>query len=196
MFVMMATINIMVIYEKITNHAIQLSVEGGMIENITAFGFLFPGILLLFRSLSKQNLELRLTQFFSVTCVVLFLREVDTEDLAVPYMIKLLSSGLGRNALFIIIYTIIIILTIKEEKHQLFGKLLLCCKSKIAQLVFLGCCFMLIGNQFENSGNMFVEELLEMNGSLLILLASVVHLDYPIYPNHKALSQPNRQTTH
>lgn len=181
MFVFILAINIMLVYEGVFQGRVELSDEGGFIENTTAFAFLFAAILLTFQSLSKLGLELRLNQIFAVTCLVLFLREVDVEDFNIPYILKFLSSGVGRNVLFILAYVFLVLSILIKEREGLLRKVVICFKSPVSQTVLIGCACILVGSVFELSDNEFAEEIMEMNGSLLVLLASIVYLKNPIY---------------
>jgi hypothetical protein len=181
MFIFISAINMMVVYEGVFQGKVELSDEGGFIENTTAFGFLFAGVLLTFQSLSKVGIELRLNQIFAVTCVVLFLREVDVEDLNVPDMLKFFGSGLGRNVLFVLAYAFIVVSILIKEREGLLRKIVISFKSPVSKIVLIGCACLLVGSLFERNHNVLAEEIMEMNGSLLILLASITYLKNPIY---------------
>ena len=181
MFIFISAINMMIVYEGVFHGRVGLSDEGGFIESATAFGFLFAGVLLIFQSLSKVGMELRLSQIFAVTCVALFLREVDVEDLNVPYMLKFLGSGLGRDVLFILTYGFIVVSILIRDREGLLRKVVMSFKSPVSKIVLTGCACLLVGSLFEQSHNELAEEIMEMNGSLLILLAAILHLRNPIY---------------
>lgn len=181
----MAIINIPTLYERFHNNNVSLSDEGGFIENITAFVFLFSGLFLMFQILNKIGLERKTTQIFAITCIAFFFREVDVEDYNVPSFIHLIGQGVGRNILFISLYAIIIIPTIFKYWGGLLKKIVQCLKSDVSIIVLIACAVILLGGVFEKNNNPFFEELLEMNGAFLIMLASIIHLKVPIYSNSK-----------
>lgn len=181
MLITTAIINALFFYDAFFMNNTELSAEGGVIESITAFSFLFAGVLLMFQTLSKQGFEQRLTQFFSVTTLLLFLREVDVEDYNLPSLIKCVGSGDGRDMLFVTLYLVLIGLILKSYRIGLVKKVAISFRSHVALTVLAGCVLLIIGGVFENFHNEFIEEIMEMNGGLLIMLASILHLQTPIY---------------
>ncbi len=180
MFCILIGLNTLISYETFLAKKV-LFEEGGFIESIGAFAFLFSGILLLFLSFYEVRLERRLTLFFAVTCIILFLREVDVEDLNAPYLVKFLGAGEGRDALFVSIYLILTALILWKDRPGLLGKARRCFKSQVAIFVLIGCVALLVGSVFEKCHQVFAEELMEMNGALFILFASLLHIKHPIY---------------
>lgn len=177
----MIMINALALYEVCSLGNSGLYDEGGFIENVSASAFLFAGVLLLFLSLEKTGLERRLTQFFTVTCVVIFLREVDVEKLNVPAVLKFLGADTGRDILFVVLFLYIIIATILRHREGLVSKVKSCFASPVSITVLIGSAAVVLGAICEEMDYVFLEELLEMDGALLILLAAIVHIKEPIY---------------
>jgi len=173
-------LNCIILLEHFRNGLILFN-EGGFIETITAQAFIFSGILLLSRLHQKNSIERDLTALFGTTCLLFFVREVDMEKLDVPAIFQFLGADLGRDSLFALIYVIIFIRLILKTRRTLSTTIKTCLKSLVAIIVMPGCVLLIIGSTCENFNFVFAEELLEMNGSLLIALAAVVHLNIPIY---------------
>lgn len=178
---MMVMINILAFYEVCFEGNVGLYDEGGFIESVSAMAFLFSGVLLFFLSLDKLGFERRLTQFFSTTCVVLYLREVDVEKLNIPDFIKFIGADTGRDVLFSLLFVYIIAMVLLRHRVGLINKVKSCFRSSVSITVLIGSACLLSGAVFEECDLVFYEEVMEMNGALFILLASVFHVKEPIY---------------
>lgn len=181
---LLITLNILILHSTYSA-GIMLSDEGGFIETISAFAFMFSAILLFFRALHKEGFELRLTLLFGVTCLLLFLREVDLDELQVPYLIQFFGAESGRDYLFSMAYIGIIGMILWKDRPDFKRKVSTCLRSPVSVAVLIGCVTLVIGSFFEKRHLVLAEELLEMNGSLFILLASLIHLVRPIYSNQE-----------
>lgn len=178
--------NFLIIFHVTYKNHVSLLEEGGIVENITAFSVLFSGTLLFFDSLNKCGIERRITQIFSTTCLVIFLREVDVEDLDLPHLLIFAGSGIGRNIIFCSIYFILLsIISLKFRSIisvKFFTSII---KSPISIMVLAGCALFMMGAIFEEFHNELGEEIMEMNGGMLIMLAALIHLKLPIYTSAK-----------
>jgi hypothetical protein len=185
MFCITLCLNSVIIHEVVFRGGV-LSEENGFLENISAFSFLFAGVLLSFRIIYTEGFERRLTMIFAITCFLCFVREVDIEDHNFPYLIKLLGHGLGRNLLFASGYIFILSYIFYKDRFNFVGKSRSCFKSPVSKLVLLGVVGIVIGAICEKSHAEFAEELSEMNGSLMILLAAIINISQPIYISNKS----------
>lgn len=181
-------INCLIAYEVVHKNHIDFLKEGAFVENVTAFALLFSAILLLFQSFRKKGIELCLNQFFATTCLLLFLRELDVEDLNVPDLLVLLGSGTGRDVLFVGLYLLIIGLIFLKERSQLSAEFVgSCVKSPVTVAVLSGCACFLAGMIFEGKDMVFGEEMMEMNGAFLVMLGALLSLNHPIYQVNKVV---------
>jgi hypothetical protein len=182
----MLCLNSIIIHEVFFRGGV-LSEENGFLENISAFSFLFAGVLLTFRIIYTNEFERRLTTTFAITCFLCFVREVDIEDHNVPYLIKSIGHGLGRNLLFSLGYIFILGSIIYKDRFGFVGKARSCLKSPVSKVVILGVVGIILGAICENYHAEFAEELSEMNGSLMILFASIINITHSIYISNKTL---------
>lgn len=180
MLAIMIMINVLAWYEVCVVGNVGLYDEGGFIESVSAMAFLFSGVLLCFLSLDRLGFERRLTQFFSTTCVVLYLREVDVEKLNVPEFLKFIGADTGRDVLFSGLFLYIIVMVLLRDREGLWDKVRGCFKSVVSRTVLIGSACLLSGAIFEELDFVFYEEVMEMNGALLILLAAFLHIKAPI----------------
>ncbi len=155
--------------------------ESAFIENVSALAFLFAALSLLFHSTYTQKLERINTLFFATTCSLFFIRESKIEDMNAPFLIEFLSDGIGRSALYITSYLALIIIAITRYQAYKITTLLSYLKSPVTKIVIIGCLFLVAGALFEELHFEFIEEVAEMNGALLILLAAIIHHKEPIY---------------
>ncbi|MDE0825536.1 MAG: hypothetical protein OSA48_01870 [Akkermansiaceae bacterium] len=181
MGIIILLMNVLVLWEiwGAGNH--ELYEEGEFIENTTAFSFMFSGILLLFLSLGNSGLERILTLIFSATCLMFFLREVDVEDFSIPHGLQLVASGMGRNVVFSLVYLLLgwgVLANLRKRVDFKIGPLF---RSEVAIVVMVGCGCILVGDFFQHLDSVMGEEILEMNGGLLILLAAILHVRTPIW---------------
>lgn len=152
--------------------------ENSVIENIQAGALMLSFIALISASPFRIKFTRWLTLFFAATCMAMFLREVDVEDLNVPNIIKLIGSGTGRD---LIMGTCFIALTIHflryyRHKTAMIKPIL---KSRVAILSIIGGLFLVFGEIGEELGMQLFEELAEMTGALLILTAAILFVRNP-----------------
>lgn len=180
LFLLLLFLNSVIIYESYYHDGV-FSEENGLLENITAFAFVFSGVLLLFQSVNIDGFERRLTLFFSLTCFLCFVRELDLEDFNIPSLFQSLAHGGGRDLFFSLSYFCILVSIFLKDRVGFGAKLLACLASPVTKTVMLGSFMGVAGMICEEFHLQFVEELMEMNGSMVILLAAIIHLSYPIY---------------
>jgi len=185
----MGGLDILVCYEYYVLGNQSISDEGAFIESITAITFLFTSVSLIFQSVYKSRLELLSTLFFATTCSLLFIRESNLDRMDIPYFIQFFSDGIGRAALFCSLYLILISLAVIRYKAYKASVLLSYLKSPVTQLTLIGCAFIVAGSLLEEFKLEFLEEVFEMNGSLIIFLSAMIHHKEPIYKEPTTGSQ-------
>ncbi len=174
-------LNAVVLYEILALGNIELCDEGALIENISAGCFLFASVTLVFRSLSLEPFEKRLTLLFATTSLLFFFREVDVEDLNATRVIQWIGSDIGRDALFLLIYIYLTISTFRLRPASILTTLTTILRSEAIQLCIIGSIFLVIGGAFEQYKMIIVEEVLELNGALILLCAALVLNHRPIW---------------
>ena len=164
-------------------HNAAICQEGEFVEGISAFSYLFAAILTFFRSFHRSGLEQKLTWIFSITSLLFFVRELDLEDLNIPSVLITMGTGTGRDLLFVTLYVVIIssMLWSESNRHALNFKGVL--QSEVVLVAVIGCVLLTLGSFFEHLHSDSIEEILEMNGSLLILLAAILHERIPMNPS-------------
>lgn len=157
--------------------------EGEFVEGISAFCYLFAAILTFFRSFHRSGLEQKLTWIFSLTTLLFFVRELDMEHLNIPGVLIVMGTGIGRDVLFVTLYVIIIASIFWSEPNRRALNLKTAFQSEVVVVAAIGGALLTLGSFFEHLHSDSIEEILEMNGSLLILLAAILHERIPISPS-------------
>lgn len=154
--------------------------EGHFVEGVSAFCYLFAAIATFFRSFCRVGLEQKLTWIFSITCLLFFLRELDIEDFNVPHLLILLGTDTGRDLLFSSLYlaTLAALFLSASDRAELsMGALY---RSPVIRVSVVACVLLVIASLLELLDWHETEEILEMNASVLILLAAVLHERIPL----------------
>lgn len=181
MVFIMTLLSLICLYDYYIVGNTTLSDEGAFIENVTALSFLFACITLLFQSLNKKGLERLNTLFFATTSLLFFIREIDLDQTSTPSLIYFFSDGIGRSILFVILYLSFIILAITRHQVLRISTIRGYLKSHVTRLVIIACFGIIAGALLEELHLQFLEELSEMNASLLLLLAAIIHHKEVIY---------------
>jgi len=169
-----------------------LYAENQVIENIQAGALAFAFVGLAATAPARTGFKKWLTLFFAATCLAMFLREVDVEDLQVANIIKLLGAGTGRNLIMGLSFLALFITFFMHYRH-LAGQLKYLLQSRVAILSILGGLFLVCGGVFEEPDRALFEELAEMNGALLILLAAGLCMKDPEYLTGKCTEPLTRR---
>lgn len=186
MIIIMSVLSLLSFYEYYALSNLTIVDEGAFIETLSACAFFCAGTILLFQLSHKKGLEKLNTAFFATSCFLFFIKEVEMEHINPPQLILFFSDGIGRATLFIGTYITIITLAITRYKvlnaQAIRGYL----KSPITKIVIAACLAILAGEILEELHLQLLEELSEMNASLLILLAAIIHQKEPIWEGSNA----------
>jgi hypothetical protein len=162
--------------------------EGHFVEGVSAFCYLFAAITTFFRSFYRRGLEQKLTWIFSITCLLFFLRELDLEDFNVPHVLILLGTDTGRDVVFCSLYfaTLVALFSSASDRAALsYGALF---RSPVIRVSVVACVILVIASLLELLDWHEVEEILEMNSSILILVAAILHERVPLAGRLETLS--------
>lgn len=149
--------------------------ENGPLENLQAIVLVICTLAFLIPVAQNKGSAKLILLSCSWLCFSFVLRELDVERLNVPYVIKLIGSGGGRNAMLALGFlALLVCAAAKFSYYKKAGILFL--KSKPGILLMLAGVFLVIGDVFENSHsiihNVFFEESFELLGYGLILLSA------------------------
>jgi hypothetical protein len=175
---LMVVFNLAIAFDVLGNGNAELFAEGAFIEDISFFSFLCGALTLFASACYRSGFDRYLTLVFATTCLLLFLREVEIEELNIPFPIKEIFSDTAKDLLFGIIYLGFIVTFFTRYRHQLRATPRLL-RSSVAIWVLVGCVVCVIGSAFEDLDRVFVEELLESNGAFLILVGALLHIFEP-----------------
>jgi len=173
-------LNVLILHELYSSGNRAICDEGQFVESASAFCYLCAAILTFFRSFCRKGLERKLTWLFSLTCLLCFIRELDLEYLNIPGVLITLGSGIGRNVLFVTLYLVVILSIVSSAgiRRKLDIRIIL--KSQVVVVAVVGGVLLVLGSIFERFELTVAEEILEMNGSLLFLLAAILHERIPL----------------
>lgn len=147
--------------------------ENNIVENFQVFCYAFSAVILLANALRLVKLNRWLNLFFGVTCFSFVLRELDVEKLNVPDVFILLGSGKGRNFMFIVVFTALVLVFFRHYRYVLSGLKELI-KSSVVQICLLGCLLLVLGAVGDENDMELLEEISEMNGAFLIALSAAI----------------------
>jgi hypothetical protein len=153
-------------------------VENGAMENVQAIAIFLSLMMFLLSSVRRQFSERLFFLTLALLCFSLFLRELDMEDLGLNPVVVWLTSGVGRNLLLSLLWVFSLLLMFLNR-----GKVWKVCmdwiKSFGGQTMILAGFFFVSAWPFDKEmlpilsrSSRFFEELLELNGYLLIWMSS------------------------
>jgi len=185
MGILMIILNALTLQEIYLSKNFEIYAEGQFVESISAFCYLFAAILTFFRSFHRKGLEQKLTWLFSLTSLLFFVRELDLEDHNIPNVLISMGTGAGRDVLFVTLYLVLIgsVLLLPGCRQAL--NLATFFKSEVIAVLTVGVWLLGFGSLFERFDQMATEEVLEMNGALLFLLAAILHERVPMTKSPK-----------
>jgi hypothetical protein len=152
--------------------------ENHLIENIQAGALALAFLWLLGAAARRNEFTKWLTLFFATVCLTMFLREVDVEDLNVAGALKLAGSGLGRDLILGLGFISLLVCYVRFYRH-LTGQVAYLIRSRVAVLSIVGSVLFVFGGVFEELDLQLLEEMTEMNGALLILIAALLFATKP-----------------
>lgn len=118
-----------------------------------------------------------MAEFFCVIGFLFFIREADLDQLNTPVVFMQLSDGLWRDLVFTLLLLYIIVRAFIEEGRAVWKKALTCLKAPYAWAISLGGLLLITGSFCEDTGWLLGEELLELNGALIIVCSSLILLN-------------------
>ena len=158
------------------NHHSQIYAEDGLIENIQASFLAIACLVYLAVAVLDKKSKTLILLFCSLLCYGFVLRELDVEKLNVPSVIKLIGSGVGRNAsVGAAFVAILIYVGVSGFTHHIKTAVAFF-KTKSGLLLLAAAVFLFVGEFFEKqtelSFHVFYEEMFELLGYIFILLSS------------------------
>ena len=170
--------------EKFTIQAPKVSVfnkasiyeENGWLENIQVLVVALACLITFLSVVCQKREDKLLLVFFSLACLTFILREIDVEDLNIPYILKLIGSGVWRNVILTTGFLTVSLCMMFHVKHYktIFKRLIM---SKECVLVVTAGMLLCLGEVIEKSHfvphHIFWEETSELVGYLLILLTAI-----------------------
>jgi hypothetical protein len=174
--------------------------ENALIENIQACLIATAGILYLATAILEKRSCKLIIMFCSLLCFTFLLRELDVENFDIPHALILIGSGVGRNVILSGAFIAILIYAVLKFSYYKVATVVFV-KSKPGWMLTTGGVFLLTGNFFEKNHCLFLEEMSELFGYILILLSSISAnfllnsiMILPRYSGHKV--KPQEQKTH
>ena len=159
----------------------QIYAENGLMENMQAFVLVIACITFLTVAVFNKKAAKAILLFCFFLCYSFILREVDVEDFDVPYILKLIGSGTGRNAILLVGFVTICIYALSNGYSNFKKAAVEFIKTRAGILLVLGGVLLFAGDSFETRNtilhHVFFEEIFELSAYILILLSSLAVVD-------------------
>jgi hypothetical protein len=160
----------------VLGHA-ELHAENGLIENLQA-GLLVAACAIY---LATAALEKRPDKPVLLACALLcygfVVRELDVETFAIPQVLIAVGSGVGRTVSLALAFGALGLYVALTGPARHVRAAVAFARSRPGRLFLAGCVFLVIGDRFEQATlltrHVFLEEMAELFGYLLILLSSI-----------------------
>jgi hypothetical protein len=151
--------------------------ENGLIENMQASLLAVSCIVYLAAAAFAKKPGKLIPLFFSLLCYSFVLRELDMEKFNIPYALKFLGSGAGRNATIAAAFIAILAIAALGDFRYYAKAAIGFIKSRAGILLIAGGVFILIGDFFEKFegivDHVYFEEITELFAYVLILLSAL-----------------------
>lgn len=150
-----------------------------MLENTQAFTLIIAGFIFFLPICSQRRADKLILGFFSFLCLNFVLREVNIGELDVPNILKLIFSGAGRKLMIATGFVSMFIYAMFHRAHYMYEvkKFIF---SKKTLLMGVAAVFLFMSGFFEEATSVphyvFLEELVELFGYILILLVALICL--------------------
>lgn len=176
---------IWVIYSVFMLHNVSIYSENGPLEALQAILLAFSCIIFLTPLVFQKDPEKLILCFCSLLCYSFMVRELDIERLNVHNFLKIIGSGVGRNATLAVAFTSLIVYAATKFSYYKQACFYFV-RSKSGIFLLSGGLFLIIGGVFEKSHsimyNVLFEELFELFGYSLILLSAFAANDTTAHP--------------
>ena len=156
---------------------VSIYAENGWLENTQAAILTLSCAVFLLPVFSQKRGDKLVLIFFSFLCFSFVLREIDVEDLDVINFLKFMGHGTGRNIMLIIGFVAMGVYALFNYKYykKLAKEFMV---SLMARLIMAAAVLLFIGDFFEHrnviSHHVFLEEISELSGYVLILMAALI----------------------
>jgi hypothetical protein len=155
------------------------AVENGGMENAQALAIFLSSILFLLSAMRRQFPERVLFLALTLLCLSFLLRELDMEDLGLNPMVTWLTSGIGRNLVVSLSWSFFLLFTF-FYRDRLWKAFRAWAISPEGKVMILAGTFFVLAWPFDkeflpilSETSRFFEELLELNGCMLIWISSL-----------------------
>lgn len=158
---------------------ISLYQENGLLENAQVLILFITFFVFFLLSVNQKRNDKLIVTFFALLSFNFILREIDVEEFDIPAVFILFGSGVGRKALLAMGFLGIFFFAMLNVKYYAgLSKSLL--GSRVGTLFFMAAVFLFAGGFFEEAAflhHTYFEELSELTGYILLLLASLAFID-------------------
>jgi hypothetical protein len=166
-------LSIWIVYEVLYIGNTELVEENHFVEQLQVYLYALAAVFLIIKGGVVKHLDRWLYLFFGVTCLSFVFRELD-----LPQLLILLGSGKGRNWIFIIVFTLLIHVFIKNYM-SVFKSFKQWRHSIVVQICLFGCCMLLVGVIGDEYDMPLLEEVCELNGAYFIALSALLFIAKP-----------------
>lgn len=173
--------------------------ENGIVENTQVFILFITFLAFIIPSFYQNRNDKLIFIFFSLLILNFMLRELDVEEFNLPKILIIIGAGIGKKILLAIGFTSILLYATFDIKHYLHlsNELL---RSKAGSLIFTAPVFLFLGGFFEDAQfqhHEYFEEISELTGYILLLLAASVFFNKPLGNKHQsiAIAPPKNKET-
>lgn len=164
-------------YSVFAEGSVELYAENGLIESLQVY-LLAVACAVYVVTLA---LETRPDKLLLLTCTLLcygfIVRELDVENFAIPQVLIFIGSGVGRTVTLALAMAAIALYAMLTDPVRYAKTAVAFARSRPGLLFIAGCVFLVIGDLLEKNKlliqHVFFEEMAELFGYLLILLASI-----------------------
>lgn len=158
--------------------------ENGPVEILQTMIVLLAGAVFLVDARKLAGFQRDMVLICATICLVVFFREVDVEDLAVPAFVKFIGAGMGRDIIFVVVFAVFGLRALRAPR-QWFEAGLAHAKTLPGMLFIAGAVLMALLSLLDEmtwQRALALEEAGEVAAYLLILYSAascVVHLSMP-----------------
>jgi len=165
-------------YDVYMLNQVSVYAENGVLENTQALTLVIACLIFFLPTVYQNRTDKLILGSFSFLCLNFFLREVNVDELDVPNILKLFFSGNGRKLMIATGFISMFIYALFHRMHYKYEiKKFLFSKKNL--LMGMAAIFLFMSGFFEEansiSHHVFLEELVELFGYILILLVAIIY---------------------